>query len=134
MTKKSSKKAANTRFPDDLDTLKSYAADVLALAKKMGASSCEVDIAEGFGLSANVRMGEIEAIEHNSDKGIGVTVYVGQKKGNASTSDFSAKARRETVEALTGAPYDLQSIGLNLISLGGNVEETEDEFILHWNR
>lgn len=99
MTKKSSKKAANTRFPDDLDTLKSYAADVLALAKKMGASSCEVDIAEGFGLSANVRMGEIEAIEHNSDKGIGVTVYVGQKKGNASTSDFSAKARRETVEA-----------------------------------
>ena len=42
--------------------------------------------------------------------------------------------RRETVEALTGAPYDLQSIGLNLISLGGNVEETEDEFILHWNR
>lgn len=42
--------------------------------------------------------------------------------------------RRSTVEEFMGAPWDLQSLGLNLISLSGNVDETEDEMILHWNR
>ena len=46
-----------------------------------------------------VRCGEVETIEYNRDKGIGVTVYLGQRKGNASTADFSTAALRETVEA-----------------------------------
>src|SRR5450830_128349 len=54
---------------------------------------------EGSGLSVTVRKGKIETIEQNKDKGMGVTVYVGQKRGNASTSDFSAAALRATVDA-----------------------------------
>lgn len=42
--------------------------------------------------------------------------------------------RRSTVEEITGGDWDLRSINLNLISLSGNVEETDDEMILHWNR
>ena len=54
---------------------------------------------EGFGQSVTVRCGEVETIEYNRDKGIGVTVYLGQQKGYASTSDFSSAAVRDTVAA-----------------------------------
>ena len=81
------------------ETLQSLARDVLAHARKIGASDCEVDVSEGFGQSVSVRCGEVETIEYNRDKGIGVTVYLGQQKGHASTSDFSPAAVRETVEA-----------------------------------
>jgi PmbA protein len=80
-------------------TLQQLAADVLAHAKAKGASACEVDVSEGFGQSVAVRCDEVETIEFNRDKGIGVTVYDGQRKGYASTSDFSPQALRETVEA-----------------------------------
>jgi len=73
--------------------------DVLAHARKSGASDCEVDVSEGFGQSVTVRCGDVETIEYNRDKGIGVTVFIGKRKGNASTSDFSRAALRETVEA-----------------------------------
>jgi len=88
-----------SRFSHRLDTLQEFAQDVLVHAQKQGASACEVDVSEGFGQSVTVRCSEVETIEYNRDKGIGVTVYVGQQKGYASTSDFSAKALRETVEA-----------------------------------
>jgi PmbA protein len=88
-----------SRFSHRLDTLQEFAHDVLTYAKKQGASACEVDVSEGFGQSVTVRCGAVETIEHNRDKGIGVTVYLGQQKGHASTSDFSATALRETVDA-----------------------------------
>ena len=87
------------RFGHSFETLQSYAADVLAHARKSGATDCEVNVSEGFGQSVTVRCGEVETIEYNRDKGIGVTIYVGQQKGHASTSDFSPAALRETVEA-----------------------------------
>jgi len=87
------------RFSHSLDALRNYAQDVLDHARKLGASDCEADVSEGFGQSVTVRCGEVETIEYNRDKGIGVTVYLGQRKGHASTSDFSAAALRETVEA-----------------------------------
>jgi PmbA protein len=80
-------------------TLQQLAADVLAHARKQGATACDVDVSEGFGQSVTVRCDEVETIEFNRDKGIGVTVYSGQRKGYASTSDFSAQALRETVDA-----------------------------------
>ena len=80
-------------------TLQQLAEDVLKHAKTKGATACEVDVSEGFGQSVGVRCGEVETIEFNRDKGIGITVYDGQRKGYASTSDFSAQALRETVEA-----------------------------------
>jgi len=81
------------------DQLKQLARDVLAFAKEMGGTDAAVDISEGSGLSVSVRRGKIETIEQNKDKGMGVTVYLGQKRGNASTSDFSPAALRATVDA-----------------------------------
>lgn len=91
--------AAESRFSHRLETLQEFAQDILKHARKSGASDCEVDVSEGFGQSVSVRCGEVETIEYNRDKGIGVTVYLGQQKGHASTSDFSPAAWRETVEA-----------------------------------
>lgn len=90
---------SESRFSHPLETLQQLAQDVLAHAKNLGASDCEVDVSEGFGQSVTVRCDEVETIEYNRDKGIGITVYLGKQKGHASTSDFSASALRETVEA-----------------------------------
>jgi PmbA protein len=73
--------------------------DTLALAKTMGASDAGAEVSEGVGLSVSVRKGELENVERNRDKSLGVSVYLGQRRGNASTSDFSAAALRQTVQA-----------------------------------
>ncbi|MEO8151468.1 MAG: metalloprotease PmbA [Rhizobacter sp.] len=73
--------------------------DALALAKSLGASDAGVEVSEGAGLSVSVRKGEIENVERNRDKSMGVTVYLGQRRGNASTSDFSRAALEQTVRA-----------------------------------
>ena len=73
--------------------------DVLADARKKGASACEAEVSEGFGQSVSVRCGEVETIEYNRDKGLGITIYQGQRKGHASTSDLSRKALQDTVDA-----------------------------------
>ncbi|WP_313083588.1 metalloprotease PmbA [Pulveribacter sp.] len=71
----------------------------LAHAKKLGATDAGADASEGCGLSVNVRKGELETVERNRDKSLGVTVYVGHRRGNASTSDFSEAAVERTVQA-----------------------------------
>jgi PmbA protein len=71
----------------------------LAHARKLGASDAGAEASEGCGLSVSVRKGELENVERNRDKSLGVTVYVGQRRGNASTSDFSAAAIKQTVQA-----------------------------------
>ena len=83
----------------DLDSLKQITQDVLKLAKNAGASSAETDTSFGSGQNVSVRLGETETIEYNRDKGVSVTVYFGQQKGNASTSDLSPQALKDTVEA-----------------------------------
>lgn len=83
----------------DLDTLKQISQDVLKLAKQAGASSAEADVSFGTGQSVSVRLGETENIEYNRDKGVSVTVYFGQQKGNASSSDLSPQALKDTVQA-----------------------------------
>jgi PmbA protein len=79
--------------------LESIAQQVLDYARDEGATSAEADIGIGEGLSVTVRMGELEAIEHQRDKGLGITVYVDQRKGSASTTDFSAQAIKDSVLA-----------------------------------
>ena len=69
----------------------------LAHAKKLGATDAGADASEGCGLSVSVRKGELETVERNRDKSLGVTVYVGQRRGNASTFDFSEAAVQQTV-------------------------------------
>ncbi len=71
----------------------------LAHAKKIGATDAGAEASEGCGLSVSVRKGELETVERNRDKSLGVTVYSGMRRGNASTSDFSAAAIRQTVQA-----------------------------------
>ena len=71
----------------------------LGHAKKLGATDAAAEASEGCGLSVSVRKGELESVERNRDKSLGVTVYVGKKRGNASTSDFSKAAIRQTVKA-----------------------------------
>jgi PmbA protein len=73
--------------------------DALAIARGLGASDAGVEVSEGTGLSVSVRKGEVENVERNRDKSIGVTVYIGQRRGNASTSDFSRGALERTVQA-----------------------------------
>lgn len=79
--------------------LQEMAESVLLQAKQMGATNAIVDVHEGGGLSVGVRKNEVETIEQNKDKGVSVTVFVGQRRGSANTSDFSAKSLRETVSA-----------------------------------
>jgi predicted Zn-dependent protease len=85
---------ADKRFSFSQDDLKNIAEDILKFATKRGASACEVDVSEGFGQSVSVRRDEVDTIEYNRDKGVGVTIYDGQKRGYASTSDFSRTPSR----------------------------------------
>jgi PmbA protein len=73
--------------------------DALGFARELGASDAAAEVSEGAGLSVSVRKGEIETVERNRDKSLGVTVYLGQRRGNASTSDFSRTALEQTVRA-----------------------------------
>ena len=71
----------------------------LAHAQKIGATDAAAEASEGCGLSVSVRKGELENVERNRDKSLGITVYVGKRRGNASTSDFSEAAIERTVQA-----------------------------------
>ncbi len=73
--------------------------DALAIARRLGATDAAAEVSEGVGLSVSVRVGELENVERNRDKSLGVTVYAGQRRGNASTSDFSRAAIEQTVRA-----------------------------------
>lgn len=81
------------------ERLKSLVGDILEEAGKQGASAAEVSVSEDVGLGVTVRMRDLESVEFNHDRGFGITVYFGQRKGSASTSDSSLEAIRETVQA-----------------------------------
>jgi PmbA protein len=87
-----------SRFSYTADTLRDLAAQVLDLARAAGATAAETEVSEGLGQTVSVRKGEVETVEYNKDKGIGVTVYLGQCRGHASTSDFSRDALARTVD------------------------------------
>ena len=90
---------AQDRFSHSADTLRQLARDMLQYASQQGATACAAEVSDGFGQSVTVRQGEVETIEYNRDKGIGISVYLGQRRGNANTSDFSPQAVRDTVDA-----------------------------------
>ncbi|KAA0182410.1 metalloprotease PmbA [Cupriavidus cauae] len=89
----------NVHFTYTQAQLSEMAADVLRVARELGATDAATEISEGSGLSVSVRKGEVETIEQNRDKVVGVTVMIGKRRGNASTSDFSPAALRATAEA-----------------------------------
>jgi PmbA protein len=90
---------ADSGFSYSLDEIKQMSADVLKVAKAHGASAAEAELSLSIGQSVSVRMRETENIEYNRDKGMSVTVYFGQQKGHASTSDLSLQALKDTVVA-----------------------------------
>ncbi len=90
---------ASSGFSYSRDFFEELVDAALAHAKKIGATDAGAEASEGCGLSVSVRKGELENVERNRDKSLGVTVYLGQRRGNASTSDFSQAAIEQTVQA-----------------------------------
>ena len=95
--------AKNQAAPADdsqaqLDTLATLAEDVIRRCRAAGASEAEVGASIDLGLNVNVRMGEVETIEHTRDRSFGVTVYFGKRKGSASTADLQPDSIVKTIE------------------------------------
>ncbi|WP_059413015.1 metalloprotease PmbA [Cupriavidus basilensis] len=86
-------------FAHTQDQLKDMAADILRHARALGATDAATEISEGDGLSVSVRRGDVETVKRSRDKTAGVTVFIGKRRGAASTSDFSPAALRDTVAA-----------------------------------
>ncbi len=84
---------------DDQGRLEELVSQVLTEAKNKGASAAEATLADNGGLSVTVRLGELERVEHDRGKGLGVAVYFDGRKGSAGTSDLSPPALRDTVAA-----------------------------------
>ena len=83
-----------SRIPE----LKDVVRLALTEAQRRGASECAVDASLNQGISAGVRLGEVETVEYQRDRGLGITVYFGKQKGSASTADLAAAAVRAMVE------------------------------------
>ncbi|HXG28434.1 MAG TPA: metalloprotease PmbA [Nevskiales bacterium] len=83
----------------DKSILETLVSDILAEARRQGASAAEAAVNCGQALSVTVRLGEVETLEHHRSRGLGVTVYFDHRKGGASTADWSAEAVRATVQA-----------------------------------
>lgn len=86
-------------LPLSRDAMENVALRCIEAARARGASDAEVEVSAAVGQSVTVRRGDVETVEYNRDKGMGITVYFGQRRGNASTSDLSAEAVERTVEA-----------------------------------
>lgn len=82
----------------ELDRLSQLSEDVLRRCRAKGASEVDVGIGVDVGLSVSVRLGEIESIEHNRDRGLSLTVYFGKRKGSASTADLHPDSIEKTIE------------------------------------
>jgi PmbA protein len=82
----------------DLDRLAELAEDTIRRARAAGASQAEVSASIDVGLNVNVRLGEVETVEHTRDRGFALTVYFGQRKGSASTADLHPDSIQATIE------------------------------------
>ncbi|MBD9485468.1 metalloprotease PmbA [Pseudomonas sp. PDM14] len=91
--------SADSVGPQALPALQAQVEQIIAEARRQGASACEVAVSVEQGLSTTVRQREVETVEFNRDEGFGITLYVGQRKGSASTSATGEAAIRETVAA-----------------------------------
>jgi len=97
---------SRSQFSYTRDQLIAISQLVIGHATKLGATAADTEISEGVGQSVSVRQGEIETIEYNKDKGAGVTVHIGKRRGHASTSDLSEAALKSSVEkAMTIARF-----------------------------
>lgn len=116
-------------FPLPTAEIERVAASVLAAAKAGGATAAETEVSQAVGQSVSVRKGEVETIAYNRDKGIGVTVYLGQRRGHSSTADFSAEAVEAAVgKALAIARYTAEDPAAGLADpklLAGDIPDLD---------
>ncbi len=123
---------SQARFSQPYETLRAMAAEVLEHARKNGASGCDTEISEGYGQTVTVRRGEVETIEYNRDKGLGVSVYIGKKKGFASSADLSPRAIKDTVAAaLSIARFTASDDSAGLADVEDLCREVHDLDLFH---
>ncbi|MGQ3891020.1 metalloprotease PmbA [Legionella sp. CNM-4043-24] len=91
------------RSASDLSTLMQ---DVLRRARAQGATDASVSVNHDEGYSVDVRMGQVETVSFNEDKGVSLVVYVGHRKGGASSTDTSPEA----LDALVSAACDIARV------------------------
>lgn len=84
---------------EEISRLENLVQSILDEAKLQGATAAEAGLSVDSGLSVTARLGDVETIEHHRDQGLGVTVYFGQRKGSASTTDLSNASIKATVTA-----------------------------------
>ena len=91
--------SAGSVFASTPERFRELVDGAIAIAKRLGATDAVAEASEGVGLSVSVRKGETENVERNRDKSLSITVFVGQRRGNASTSSFAPEAIEQTVRA-----------------------------------
>jgi PmbA protein len=123
---------SRSQFSYTRDQLIALSQIVIEHAARQGATAADTEISEGVGQSVSVRQGEIETIEYNKDKGAGVTVYIGQRRGHASTSDLSEGALKSAVEkALTIARYTAEDEAAGLPDADRLAQDVPDLDLYH---
>lgn len=127
--------AAQSVGPQALPALQEQVEQILAEAKRQGASACEVAVSLEQGLSTSVRQREVETVEFNRDQGFGITLYAGQRKGSASTSASGPEAIRETVAAaLAIAKHTSEDESSGLADKALMAKDVQDFDLFHaWN-
>lgn len=126
---------SDSGFSYSIDEIKQMSEDVLKIAKRLGASAAEAELSLSIGQNVSVRLGEVENIEYNRDKGMSVSVYFGQRKGHASTSDLGPKALEDTVAAACNiAKYTAQDTFCGLADAALMAKDIPDLDLNHpWN-
>ena len=127
--------ASESVGPQALPALQQQVEQIVAEARRQGATACEVAVSLEQGLSTSVRQREVETVEFNRDQGFGITLYVGHRKGSASTSASGADAIRETVAAaLAIAKHTSEDESSGLADAALMAKEQPDFDLFHpWN-
>ncbi len=113
--------------PYSKDKLEELVQNCLTEAKQQGASSAEASISIDHGLSVTARLGEAETLEHHNDRGMGITIYMGQKKGTASTTNFEPTAIKDAVTAACNiAKYTEEDACAGLADAGLMAKDIQD--------
>lgn len=86
-----------SRVAADTAELERIVRFMLDEARKLGATQAEASASHDVGLSVTARLGDVENLEYTNDRGAGITIYAGSRKGSASTSDFNREALAEAV-------------------------------------
>ncbi len=124
-----------SRSSEDQSSLKTIVQKLLDEAKRKGADQAEAAANHDIGLSVTARLGDVENLEYTNDRGVGITVYVGTRKGSASTSDFSDGALVEAVgKAITFASHTAPDEHAGLADEEAMATDIPDLSLAHeWN-